>query len=308
MQAILGSGGAIGGDLAKELSAYTDRIRLVSRNPRKVNDNDEIIPADLTRPAEVDRAIEGSDVVYVTIGFEYRTAVWQETWPAFMQSVLQACRKHGSKLVFFDNMYMYDPAEVPHMTEKSRIHPAGKKGRVRAEIAGMIMGEAEKGNIQALIARSADFYGPGISNSVLQEMVMKNLQNGKAAYWFMSGANKHSFTFTPDAARATAILGNTPDAFGEVWHLPTHPDALNGRQWVELFSGMLNVKPRMQVISKTMLSLLGLFTPVLREFKELSYQWDREYIFDSSKFNQRFGFGPTPYHEGVKQVVQRMVG
>jgi len=307
MQTILGSGGAVGADLAKELTAYTDRIRLVSRNPKKVNEKDELISADLTRPAQVEQAAKGSKIVYVTIGFEYRTSVWKETWPAFIRSVLEACRKHGCKLVFFDNMYMYDPAEMPHMTEKSRVNPAGKKGKIRAEVAEMIIDEAKQGNLQALIARSADFYGPGIGNSVLQEMVMKNLQNGKAAYWFMNSGMKHSFTYTPDAARATALLGNTPDAFGEVWHLPTHPDTLTGHQWVDLFASLINVKPKMQVISKPMLSVLGLFTPVLREFKELSYQWDREYYFDSSKFDKRFDFEPISYHEGAKQVVQKFV-
>jgi pyruvate/2-oxoglutarate dehydrogenase complex dihydrolipoamide dehydrogenase (E3) component len=41
-QTILGSGGAIGIELAKVLKTYTGDIRLVSRNPRKVNDEDEI--------------------------------------------------------------------------------------------------------------------------------------------------------------------------------------------------------------------------------------------------------------------------
>lgn len=44
MQTILGAGGAIGIDLAKELLAYTDKIRLVSRNPVKVNAGDELFP------------------------------------------------------------------------------------------------------------------------------------------------------------------------------------------------------------------------------------------------------------------------
>ena len=47
-QTILGSGGAIGIELAKALTAYTTDIRLVSRNPKKVNPNDEVFPADCT--------------------------------------------------------------------------------------------------------------------------------------------------------------------------------------------------------------------------------------------------------------------
>ena len=41
LQTILGAGGAIGNPLAKELTQYTQRIRLVSRNPQKVNPTDE---------------------------------------------------------------------------------------------------------------------------------------------------------------------------------------------------------------------------------------------------------------------------
>jgi len=37
MQVILGAGGTIGKDLAKELINYTPKVRLVSRNPQKIN-------------------------------------------------------------------------------------------------------------------------------------------------------------------------------------------------------------------------------------------------------------------------------
>ena len=71
MQTILGSGGAIGIELAKALKEYSTDIRLVSRNPQKVNDTDELFPADLQNEKEVHEAIEGSSIVYVTVGFPY---------------------------------------------------------------------------------------------------------------------------------------------------------------------------------------------------------------------------------------------
>ena len=40
MQTIFGSGGAIGIPLAKELKKYTNQIRLVSRNPKKLYESD----------------------------------------------------------------------------------------------------------------------------------------------------------------------------------------------------------------------------------------------------------------------------
>ena len=59
-QTILGANGTIGQVLAKELRNYTNQIRLVSRNPKKVNDTDELFPADLSDATMVEKAIEGS--------------------------------------------------------------------------------------------------------------------------------------------------------------------------------------------------------------------------------------------------------
>jgi putative NADH-flavin reductase len=91
MQTILGSGGAIGTPLAKELLQYTKSIRLVSRNPKKVNDTDELFPADITDPSQVDRAIEGSEIVYLTVGFAYDIAVWRREWPKLIGKVIESC-------------------------------------------------------------------------------------------------------------------------------------------------------------------------------------------------------------------------
>ena len=90
VQTILGSGGGIGVPLARELKKYTDQIRLVSRNPKSVNESDELYRADIKDPGQIDGAIAGSDVVYVTIGFEYNLRVWQETWPSFLRQVISS--------------------------------------------------------------------------------------------------------------------------------------------------------------------------------------------------------------------------
>jgi len=108
MQTLLGGNGTIGSVLAKELTRYTDKIRIVGRNPKKINESDELFKADLADPEQVDRAIAGSEVVYLLVGFEYDIKVWRNQWPLLMRATLDACKKHGAKLVFFDNVYLYD--------------------------------------------------------------------------------------------------------------------------------------------------------------------------------------------------------
>jgi nucleoside-diphosphate-sugar epimerase len=305
MQTILGSGGAIGIELAKSLSEYTTNIKLVSRNPEKVNPEDKLHKADLLLPGEVQKAVKGSEIVYVTVGFPYQTKFWQTHWPDFISSVIEACIQEQCKMVFFDNIYMYDPDHLDGMTEETPLRPVSRKGKVRAEVAGRIMKQVETGRLKALIARSADFYGPGIKNtSVLTETVINPLSNGKTASWMGSMEYRHSYTYTPDAGRATAILGNTEDAYNQVWHLPTAPDPMTGREWIKAFASELGVSPKSRTLSKPMLRMLGIFIPVMKELIEMLYQYDREYVFNSAKFEKRFEVAPTAYQNGIREIVR----
>jgi nucleoside-diphosphate-sugar epimerase len=303
MQTILGAGGPIGVELARALANYISHIRLVSRKPEKVNATDELFKADLTDQLMVDKAIAGSEVVYITIGFKYDIHVWQEQWPALMTNVIASCKKHKAKLVFFDNVYMYDRKHMYYMTEDTPIRPTSKKGKVRAQIASMLMDEVERGRLTALIARSADFLGP--ANSIITETVYKNLAKGKKADWFASTSRLHSYTFVPDAAKATALLGNTLDAYNQVWHLPTAPP-LTGKQWVELFAREMGVKPQVRAVPLLLIRAMGFFTPIMKELYEMGYQYDRDYVFKSTKFEKRFGIKPTSPQEGVKALVHMM--
>jgi nucleoside-diphosphate-sugar epimerase len=305
MQTILGANGTIGSVLTKELVSYTNKIRLVSRNPRKVNESDDLFPADLSNPAFVDQAVEGSDVVYLVVGFDYNLKVWEEKWPTLMRATINACIKHNARLVFFDNVYSYDINAIPHMTEESEYNPPSRKGAVRKQISQMLMDEVKAGKLMALIARSADFYGPGNDKSFANEMVYKNFLKGRRANWFIDADKKHSFTYTPDAAKATALLGNTDDAYNTIWHLPTDKNTLTGREFIELFSKEMKVSNKLVVMPMWMVKLAGIFVPVLKEMREMMYQYDRDYFFDSSKFDKRFNFKTTTYQEGVRNTVER---
>lgn len=305
LQTILGANGTIGKVLASELKHYTNQIRLVSRNPKKVNETDELFPADLSDVNMVEKAIEGSGVVYLVVGFDYNIKVWREQWPKLMKATVDACIKHNAKLVFFDNIYMYDIASIGHMVEDSPIHPPSKKGLVRKEIAEMLLNQVKAGNLTGLIARAPDFYGPDNEKSFLIEVVYKNMLKGKRPNWFMDPTKKHSFIYTPDAAKATAMLGNTPEAFNQVWHLPTDHNTLTGKEWIDLFNKEMNTSKKGMVLPMFMLKILGLFVPLMREMPEMMYQYDRDYFFDSSKFLAHFNFTPTTYEMGVRQIVNK---
>ena len=288
---ILGAGGAVATPLAKTLGEHKLHTRLVNRHPAPVLGSEELIVADLTDPASVDHAVEGATVTYVTVGFPYKAAVWEQLWPPFMRSVIEACKKHRSKLVFFDNVYLYRPDSVSHMTEENPIGPTSRKGTVREVIYRLLEAEMKQGTLPVAVARAADFayatYG------ILDVMLWDSLRKGKAAQWLGRTDKIHTFTYTPDAGRATAFIGITRNAFGQVWHVPTDQTPRTIKDWTVLLADALGTKPRVSAIPKPAVRALGLFVPILREFGEMMYQYEQDYVFDSTKFERFFGISPT---------------
>lgn len=300
-QTILGSTGEIGTLLATYLTAYTKDIRLVSRNPKKVNEGDELFKADLLDPKQVEKAVEGSSIVYLTVGLPYSAKVWERDWFKVMHNTIEACKIHKAKLIFFDNIYMYDCKHLNLMNEETPNKPCSRKGQVRKYIADYLMSEVTKGNIEALIARSADFLSS--RNSILIETVYNYLIKGKPANWLMADNKFHNFTYSRDAALATAFLGNTSEAYNQIWHLPTDATPLTGKDWIELFAKKINKPAKYRVMTPFMLNLVSLFVPILRETKEMAYQYDRHYIFDSKKIENKFGLKPTNILQAIDEVI-----
>ena len=304
MHTILGANGTIARELSKALASSSSDIRQVSRHPRKVNPGDETVAADLLDAQAVARAVAGSDVVYLVAGLPYKLAVWQDQWPRIMRNVIDACKQHGARLVFFDNVYSYGRVEGV-MTEETPFHPTSKKGEVRARIATMLLDEMRAGNLQAMIARAADFYGPDAVLSFPYVTIFQRLKAGKSPQWLGRADKIHTFTFTPDAGKALALLSKSPEAYGQTWHVPTTKEPFTGADFARLACELAGRPDKLQVMPRWMMKLAELFIPVLRENEEMMYQFDDDYQFDSSKIEAAYGLQPTSYKEGILACLGR---
>lgn len=304
-QVILGANGAIGIELAKELYKYSTDLTLVSRNPKKINQSDKLLPLDLTKMENVEKAIKGSDIVYVTIGFPYKTSIWKRNWIPFISNVVESCIAHKSKLVFFDNIYSIGGDNVNHITEDSPFSPTSKKGKIREEVDKIILKNIKNGKLKAIIARAPDFFG-GTSkeNSIIMNIVYDRLKKGKKAQWLCNADKIHSYGFVPDLAKGTAILGNTESAFNQIWNLPTSSEKTTGKKWIKLFANEMGQKPGLIILPNWLLKTIGIFMPIMKELAEMNYQYDRDYFFDSSKFNKYFNFEPTTNKMAVNHIIE----
>ena len=298
MITILGAGGPIGAELAKILAYSHQPFRLVSRNPKPITGG-EVFAADLSDQEQTIRAVAGSSVVHLLVGLKYDLRVWQELWPRIMTNAIEACKRARAKLIFFDNVYMYGKVNGA-MTEETPYAPCSKKGEIRAEIARTLMNEVKAGNLSALIARSADFYGPDARNSVPDVLVFEPFAKKETASWLVNAGVPHSLTFTPDAARGVAMLAERESAWNQVWHLPTAPNPPSGREFIEMAAKEFGVAPKFRVLNRPVLRVAGWFKPLIGESYEMLYQSDSPYLFDSTKFAKEFGFAGTPYPEGIR--------
>ncbi len=303
MQTILGANGVIAQELSKNLLQHTTKIRQVSRNPKKVNPTDETFSADLLNYEQTEKAVAGSEIVYLVAGLPYKTSLWQEQWPKVMKNVIDACKKHNSKLVFFDNVYAYGLVKGA-MTEETPFNPTSKKGEVRAKIATMLLDEIKAKNLTGMIVRGADFYGPNAKLSLTHSTVSEKLKANKASQWIGNPKSIHTFTYTPDAGKSVAILGNTASAYNQTWHALTSKDKMTGEQYVRIACELANQPYKLQALPKWGVRVLGLFVPVLGEFVEMMYQFENDYVFDSSKIEKAFNLNATDYKAGIAETLR----
>lgn len=303
MQTVLGANGQIAVELAKELDrAYDTDIRLVSRSPRKVSEKNELARADLLDADQTAAAVAGSDIVYFTAGLPANTALWQAQFPTMLRNALHATRSAGAKFAYFDNTYMY-PQDNSTLREDTPFAPVGPKGRIRAEMATIVLEEMERGDIPVLIARAPEFYGPAQTQGFTNSLVIDRLKAGKTPIVPVRNDRKRTLIWTPDASRALATLGNEPEAYGQTWHLPADADRPTYREFVKMAAASFGRRPRHHVAPEWALRVAGAVSSAAREIRELLPRYRYDNIFDSTKFKEAFpDFRVTTYREGLDWI------
>ncbi|SNR40095.1 NAD-dependent epimerase/dehydratase family protein [Flavobacterium sp. ov086] len=303
MQTILGASGQIGEELARELKRnFTSDIRIVSRKAEKINDTDTVFSADLSIAENAIEALKGSEIAYFTLGLPMNSDLWEKQFPLITKNIIDACKINKTKLVFFDNTYMY-PQDSRLLTEETIFAPVGKKGKIRKEMTEMILREMKSGQLEAVICRAPEFYGPGKTQSITNTLIFNNIKEDKKLKVLLRDDKLRSLIWTPDASRATALIGNTPDAFGQTWHLPIDDNRLNYRQFITLASKIYGKELKYSIIPKFVFKIGALFDKRLKELQELLPRYKYDNLFDDSKFKKRFpDFKVVTYKQGIEQI------
>jgi nucleoside-diphosphate-sugar epimerase len=302
LHVVLGAGGGLGRAVVQALVTQDQRVRAVSRSPiahLNFGHQVEMVQADVADPDQMITICEGATVIYHCTNAPYPK--WEEALPPMMEAVIAGAASSGAKVVYGDNLYMYGPVTgvlTPDLPSKA----TGEKGVVRATIAADLMKAHQSGKIRATIGRASDFFGPGVLNSSMGEVVFQALVKGKTINLIGQLDVSHTYTFVEDFARGLVTLGSHEAALGEIWHIPS-AETLTTRQFLDLIADEAKQNPKLRVASPLMLSLLGWFSPMLYELQEISYEFEQPFVVDHRKYEAVFGSQTTPHREAIRKTI-----
>ena len=294
---ILGAG-PIGRAVAAALVARGHRPTIVTRSGTQV-DGADALAADLTDPTAAKSALATATAAFQCAQPEYHR--WAEEFPGLQRRILDACESSGATLIALENLYGYGPVDRP-MTEQLPMRPTTRKGRVRAAMWEELAEAHTSGRVPTAAVRASDFYGPHVLASAYGERFFPRLVAGKKAELLGDPAALHSVAYAPDVGEAMVRVADDPTSWGRAWHVPTAP-AVTQVEIVRQAAEAAGVDPAHTVVRPWMLRLVGPFNKGAKEMIEMLYEFDEDFVVDSSAFEQHFGMRPTSLADGLTDTV-----
>jgi nucleoside-diphosphate-sugar epimerase len=304
--ALFGAAGAIGRSLTEALKQRSESYRVVGRDParlQKAFGNDpkaEIVPWNPDDPKSVREAARGVDTLIYLVGVPYDHF---ELHPLTMQKTLDGAIAEGvRRVVLIGTVYPYGLPVSAKVTEEHPRNPTTFKGRMRKEQEDLLLAADAAGKIEGVVLRLPDFYGPGVEASFL-DGVFKAAVNGGTADMVGPIDTSHEFVFVPDVGPVALDLAAKPEARGRWWNL-AGAGTTTQREIAKMAFAATGKEMKVRVAGKTMVRVIGLFKPFMRELVEMHYLQTTPVLMDDSALTKLLGgVKKTPYEEGVKQCV-----
>jgi nucleoside-diphosphate-sugar epimerase len=293
--------GPIGRATAARLVAEGREVIVAQRNaPSDLPKGATFAPVDALDRDAVTKVVRGSEQFVVTIGFAYSGTVWRDVWPTVISNFVAACKATGARMVFVDNLYMYGPQTTP-LIETMALSYRGLKPAARSAATRVWMAAAAAGDARVAALRPPDFYGPGVGRSFLCDTSIGKLVQGKPAVFVGSPDVLHDYAHVPDIARGDDASGRARLSLRASLAHAGAPTRTT-RDILQIAADTLGVKLRISALPAWMLGPSAMFSPLLRELKEMRFQWDRPYQVDASRFKAAFWSDVTPFETGVAET------
>ncbi len=79
--------------------------------------------------------------------------------------------------------------------------------------------------------------------------------------------------------------------------MPSDPPRTQAQALTDVLASVDLPPVRVRTLRGPVLAAAAVVSPLLRELRELRYQWERPYVLDDTAARARFGIAPTPWAE-----------
>ncbi len=305
--ALFGAAGAVGKSIADALRVRGSEYRVVGRNRGELEKTfgadplAEIVTWNPDDPESVRLAARGVGTLIYLVGVPYDRF---ELHPALMLKTLDGAIAEGvERLVLVGTVYPYGMPTTTPVTETHSRDPHTYKGKMRKAQEEVLLKAHAEGKIQGTILRLPDFYGPGVEKSFLHSLFEAAAKGGTAN---IVGPidTPHQFVYVPDVGPVVLDLAAKPEAYGRWWNF-AGSGVMTQREIADEVFAMAGRKPKLRVAGKTMLRLVGLFQPIMRELVEMNYLLTTPVLLDDSALVGLLGsVQRANYAEGLRLTLE----
>lgn len=298
LHVIVGAG-ATGSATARLLADAGERVRLVTRRGSgPVHEQIERVAADATDVGRLVKTTRGAATVFNCAMPPYDR--WPALFPPLAAAALTAAEHTGADYVALGNIYGYGPVEGA-VTEDQPLAPASTKGRVRARMWQDARAAHDAGRVRVTEVRATDFLGAGAYSPFTLMVGVQVLTGAPVSYPGDLDA-PHSWTYTGDAARTLIAAAGHEEAWGRAWHVPSTSEAPVRELASRLAAAANAPDPQLGHMTRSELEEIGRTNPVMAEFPEMLYLYDRPNVLDASYTAKVLDITPTP----IEQVLVEM--
>ncbi|MFD6140855.1 NAD-dependent epimerase/dehydratase family protein [Promicromonospora sp. NPDC060271] len=295
--------GPIGTHVAALLAERGSRVTVVSRSGRSTGvDGVSHLALDASDADALSRAADGTDYLYNCANPGDYTQ-WERVWPSLAASLLSAAERSGAVYAITGTLYPYGPVDGP-LSEDLPDAATDHKGRLRARMWADAKAAHDAGRLRAVEIRGSDYMGRGVGGNGHISRQVPTALRGKRAVMMGRTDLPHTFTDVADAARTLVAAAEDPGAHGWVWHVPSNAPRTQAQALTDVLASVGKPPVKISSLRGAALGATALVSPLMREMREIIYQWERPYVLDDTAARARFGITPTPWEEVCRRTAR----
>jgi nucleoside-diphosphate-sugar epimerase len=182
-------------------------------------------------------------------------------------------------------------------------HPETPRGEIRVRVENLYRAAAARGDIQVLVIRPGDFFGPGSTGTWFDLAMMTDAAKGKVSLAGVWGVG-HAWAYLPDLARAFVKVAEARARLGrfENFHFAGH--YVTPEQMRDAIAAVAPRGIRFGLLPRWIFPVIGLVSPMMREVAKMGYLWEHPMELRDPRLDALLGPGfATPFDEAVAATV-----